>query len=183
MKTTLIVTEKPDAAHHVAEALSDKSPPKRINVNGVPFFEVKNGERILVCSALGHLYAVAAKSGGSTSQYPVWDCSWKPKHLTERGQQRQEKWIRAITQVSQEADRFVNGCDYDVEGSLIGYTVLKYACNGADKNARRMRFSTLTERELKEAYAKALPNLDFPFASAGMCRHEVDWLFGINLSR
>ena len=183
MKTTLIVTEKPDAALHVAEALSGESPPKRINVDGVPFFDVKNGERILVCSALGHLYAVAAKSSGSTSQYPVWDYSWKPKHLTERGQQRQEKWIRAITQVSKEANRFVNACDYDVEGSLIGYTVLKYACNGADKNARRMKFSTLTERELKEAYAKALPNLDFPLASAGMCRHEVDWLFGINLSR
>ena len=183
MKTTLIVTEKPDAALHVAEALSGKNQPKRISVNSVPFFEVNNGERILVCSALGHLYAVAAKGSGSTSQYPVWDCSWKPKHLTERGQPRQEKWIRAITQVSKEADHFVNGCDYDVEGSLIGYTVLKYACKGADKKARRMKFSTLTEKELREAYVRALPNLDFSLAFAGMCRHEVDWLFGINLSR
>ena len=183
MKTTLIVTEKPDAALHVAEALGGRNQAKRISVNGVPFFEVENEDRILVCSALGHLYAVAAKGSGSTSQYPVWDCSWKPKHLAERRQQRQEKWIRAITQVSKEADRFVNACDYDVEGSLIGYTVLKYACNGADEKARRMKFSTLTERELREAYAKALPKLDFPLAFAGMCRHEVDWLFGINLSR
>ena len=183
MKTVLIVTEKPDAALHVAEALGGRNQAKRISVKGVPFFEVTNGERILVCSALGHLYAVAAKGSGSTSQYPVWDCSWKPKHLAERGQQRQEKWIRAITQVSKEADRFVNACDFDIEGSLIGYTVLKYACNGADEKARRMKFSTLTERELREAYAKTLPNLDFPLAFAGMCRHEVDWLFGINLSR
>ncbi len=183
MKTTLIVTEKPDAALHVAEALSGRDQGKRISVNGVPFFEVNNGERILVCSALGHLYAVAEKGGGARSQYPVWDCSWKPKHLAERGQQRQEKWIQAITQVSKEADHFVNACDYDVEGSLIGYTVLKYACNGADKKARRMKFSTLTERELREAYAKALPHLDFSLAFAGMCRHEVDWLFGINMSR
>ena len=183
MKTTLIVTEKPDAALHVAEALSGKNQAKRISVNGVPFFEVKNGERVLVCSALGHLYAVAAKGSGSTSQYPVWDCDWKPKHLAERGQQRQEKWIKAITRVSKEADQFVNACDFDVEGSLIGYTVLKYACNGADEKARRMKFSTLTERELRESYANALPNLDFPLAFAGMCRHEVDWLFGINLSR
>ena len=183
MKTTLIVTEKPDAALHVAEALSGKNQAKRISVNGVPFYEVKNGERVLVCSALGHLYAVAAKGSGSTSQYPVWDCYWKPKHLAERGQQRQEKWIKAITRVSKEADQFVNACDFDVEGSLIGYTVLKYACNGADEKARRMKFSTLTERELRESYAKALPILDFPLAFAGMCRHEVDWLFGINLSR
>jgi DNA topoisomerase-1 len=103
--------------------------------------------------------------------------------LAERGQERQEKWIRAIAQVSKEADQFVNACDYDVEGSLIGYTVLKYACNGADRKARRMKFSTLTARELREAYAKALPSLDFSLAFAGMCRHEVDWLFGINMSR
>src|SRR5208282_4326373 len=29
----------------------------------------------------------------------------------------------------------------------------------------------------------ALPSLDFSLAFAGMCRHEVDWLFGINMSR
>jgi DNA topoisomerase-1 len=28
-----------------------------------------------------------------------------------------------------------------------------------------------------------LPELDFPLAFAGMCRHEVDWLYGVNLSR
>ena len=43
-------------ALHVAEALSGRTQGRRISVNGVPFFEVKNGERILVCSALGHLY-------------------------------------------------------------------------------------------------------------------------------
>jgi DNA topoisomerase-1 len=183
VETTLIVTEKPDAALHVAEALS-KGRPKKLSVEGVPFFEIcENAERILVCSALGHLYAVAAKGAGARSQYPVWDLAWKPKHLAEHGQARQEKWIRSIMKVSKEADRFINACDYDIEGSLIGYTALKYACHGADRNAHRMKFSTLTEKELRDAYARALPELDFPLAFAGMCRHEVDWLFGINLSR
>src|SRR5208283_5512600 len=49
--------------------------------------------------------------------------------------------------------------------------------------ARRMKFSTLTPKELREAYSKLLPELDFTLAYAGMCRHEVDWLYGINLSR
>jgi DNA topoisomerase-1 len=182
--TTLIVTEKPDAALHVAEALGKKSKPKKRSRDGVPFFEVQGDEeRILVCSALGHLYAVAAKSDERRSQYPVWGFSWKPKHLVERGQVRQEKCIQLISEASKEADRFVNGCDFDVEGSLIGYTVLKYACNGADRKAQRMKFSTLTTRELQEAYARMLPQLDFSLAYAGMCRHEVDWLYGINLSR
>ena len=184
MATTLIVTEKPDAALHVAEALSDNGRPESFNVDGVPFFAVsKCGERILVCSALGHLYAVAAKGSQPRSQYPVWDYCWMPKHLVERGQKRQERWIQAITKISKDATRFINACDLDVEGSLIGYTILKYACRGADAHALRMKFSTLTVRELREAYRKALPKLDLSLAFAGMCRHEVDWLCGINLSR
>lgn len=184
MLTTLIITEKPDAALHVAEALGTKGKPKKRSHGGVPFFEVQgDGERILVCSALGHLYAVAAKSQERRSQYPVWDFSWKPKHLVERGQIRQQKWIQSISDVSKEADRFINACDFDIEGSLIGYTVLKYACNGADKKAQRMKFSTLTTKELRDAYVRILPELDFSLTFAGMCRHEVDWLYGINLSR
>jgi DNA topoisomerase-1 len=182
--TTLIVTEKPDAALHVAEALSPDRKPKKISVGGVPFFDVrKEKEHILVCSALGHLYAVGAKGSEVRSQYPVWDIAWKPRHLIERGQGRQEKWIQSIAKVAKEADRFMNGCDYDVEGSLIGYTILKYACNGAHKKARRMKFSTLLAKDLQDAYSTAAAELDFPLAYAGMCRHEVDWLYGINLSR
>jgi len=184
LETTLIVTEKPDAALHVAEALAGNKGRRKMYVDGVPFFEVRDeAERILVCSALGHLYAVAEKLPHGHSAYPVWDFEWKPKHLVEKGQVRQEKWIHAITKVSKEASRFFNGCDFDIEGSLIGYTILKYACEGADKKARRMKFSTLTESELRDAYANALPELDFKRVFAGMCRHEVDWLFGINLSR
>ena len=181
--TTLVVTEKPDAALHVAEALCSRDGPKKLTVLGVPFFEVIDKEdRILICSALGHLYAVGGESK-ERSQYPVWNFSWKPKHLVERGQLRQERWIRAISEVSRQADRFVNACDYDLEGSLIGYTILKYACNGADDRACRMKFSTLTSKELKEAYSRLAPHLDFALVQAGMCRHEVDWLYGINLSR
>ena len=83
--TTLVVTEKPDAALHVAEALSGKTKPKKLSVGGVPFFEVSdNKERILVCSALGHLYAVDAEGKEPRSRYPVWNFTWKPKHLVER---------------------------------------------------------------------------------------------------
>lgn len=184
MVTTLIVTEKPDAALHVAEALDKKGKPEKLNVNGVPFFQVHDGDStILVCSALGHLYAVDEKAGAGRRHYPVWDFAWKPKYLVERGQQRQEKWLKTIAGVSKEADIFVNGCDYDIEGSLIGYMILRYACGGADRRAKRMKFSTLTAKELRDAYENLLPELDYPLVSAGMCRHEVDWLYGVNLSR
>jgi DNA topoisomerase-1 len=46
-----------------------------------------------------------------------------------------------------------------------------------------MKYSTLTREELEKSYSEALPKLDFALIEAGRTRHEVDWLYGINLSR
>jgi DNA topoisomerase-1 len=46
-----------------------------------------------------------------------------------------------------------------------------------------MEYSTLTEQELEKSYSELLPHLDFDMVEAGCTRHEVDWLYGINLSR
>lgn len=70
-----------------------------------------------------------------------------------------------------------------MEGSLIGYSILRYACNGKENTAKRMKYSTLTKAELEKAYEKPLAHLDFALIEAGLTRHEVDWLYGINLSR
>ncbi len=184
MRNTLIVCEKPDSALRVAEALSTAGRPKKHEKYGAPYFELRDGEdRILVCSALGHLYGVDVNGVVERHRYPVWDFRWKPKHLVERRQRKQELWLRAIDELAGEADNFINACDYDIEGSLIGYMILRYACRGADAKARRMKFSTLTTKELRESYANLMPQLDYPLVNAGMCRHEVDWLYGINLSR
>jgi DNA topoisomerase-1 len=77
----------------------------------------------------------------------------------------------------------VDACDYDIEGSIIGYSILKYACGGKEKTAKRMKYSTLTDEELQKSYVNLLPTLDFALVEAGLTRHEVDWLYGINLSR
>ena len=60
---------------------------------------------------------------------------------------------------------------------------LKYACGEKQQIAKRMKYSTLTEEELQESYAHLLPKLDFALVEAGLTRHEIDWLYGINLSR
>ncbi|HYU88591.1 MAG TPA: DNA topoisomerase I, partial [Candidatus Bathyarchaeia archaeon] len=93
------------------------------------------------------------------------------------------RWIQVISSLANKADRYINACDYDLEGSLIGYTILRYACHGADSKAQRMKFSTMTEKELKSAYRNLAPQLDMPLVEAGRTRHELDWLYGINLSR
>ena len=46
-----------------------------------------------------------------------------------------------------------------------------------------MIFSSLTQTELETAYAGMKQTLDFPQIFAGHVRHEIDWLYGINLTR
>jgi DNA topoisomerase-1 len=46
-----------------------------------------------------------------------------------------------------------------------------------------MKYSTLTKQELEKSYSELLPHLDFEMIEAGCVRHEVDWLYGINLLR
>jgi DNA topoisomerase-1 len=182
--TTLIISEKPDAARRIAEALSNGSQVLSHSRKGIPVYEiVKPKDRIIVCSALGHLYSVDQKTGTGRKTFPVWDLTWKPRHLVERDSSRLRTFIEQIREVSSRADRFVNACDYDIEGSLIGATVLRYACDGADRSAKRMKFSTLTSAELREAYANLMDTSDMPLVNAGACRHEVDWTYGVNLSR
>jgi DNA topoisomerase I len=179
---TLIVTEKPDAAHRIATALDVSGKPKRATENGVPYYEAHRDGKIVVVPALGHLYTVSAKRE-TRGQFPVFGYEWVPRYQAERGASRIRVWLRVISELAKGADAFVDACDYDLEGSIIGYCILKYACNGKETTAKRMKYSTLTDEELQESYAAPTPHLDFALIDAGLTRHEVDWLYGINLSR
>jgi DNA topoisomerase-1 len=179
---TLIVTEKPDAAARIASALDVNGKPKRCLQNGVPYYEAYKDKNLVIVPALGHLYTVSGEKK-CKGQYPIFQFTWVPLYMAERKAKRTRVWLETITKLAENADAFVDACDFDVEGSIIGYTILKYACGGKEKTAKRMKYSTLTREELQQAYAGILPILDFGLIEAGLTRHELDWLFGINLSR
>jgi DNA topoisomerase-1 len=182
-KYTLIISEKPDAASRIAAALDSNGKTVRETDNGVPFFPAKNGDKqIIVASALGHLYTVAVAKKGEWD-YPVFDYQWVPRWMAEKGAAKIKTWLKVLSKLAENAEEFIDACDYDIEGSIIGYSILKYACGGREKTAKRMKYSTLTREELRESFANLLPQLDFALVQAGLARHEVDWLYGINLSR
>ncbi|MEM2082660.1 MAG: DNA topoisomerase I [Candidatus Bathyarchaeia archaeon] len=184
MRGVFIICEKRDAAKRLAEALSDGRSIGEVSRYGHRAFEVLRGnERITICHALGHLYEVGPARGQRGLGYPILDFSWRPKSGAEGGRRGSKGLISAISELCRGAGEFVNACDYDLEGELIGYMILKYACGGAEGKAKRMKFSTLTPWELRRAYDNPLPSLNFELVEAARCRHEVDWVYGINLSR
>jgi len=181
-KYTLIITEKPDAAQRIASALNEKGKMKKMEDNGVPYYVAKKDKEIVVVPALGHLYTVAEERKGR-NYYPVFNFRWVPRYTAERGAKQIRTWIETISKLANNADMFIDACDYDIEGSVIGCCILKYACGNKENVSKRMKYSTLTKEELEKSYAELLPHLDFALIEAGGTRHEVDWLYGVNLSR
>ncbi len=181
-KYTLIVTEKPDAAQRIAESLNLKGKPKKVKDRNVPYFLAERDKPLVIVPALGHLYTVVHEYG-KRNYYPVFNFKWAPRHLAEKGATQIKAWVEVISKLAENADSYIDACDYDVEGALIGYTILKYACGNKENEATRMKYSTLTKAELEKSYAERLSHLDFGMIEAGKTRHEVDWLYGVNISR
>ena len=181
MSYELIITEKPSAAKKIAEALADGKARKQ-STNGVVHYELKhNGKDVVVGCAVGHLYTLEENEKGKNGwTYPVFDIKWVPSHK-KKGSEFTKKYLDNIARLAKDASSFVVATDYDIEGEVIGHNVVKYACK--QKDAKRMKFSTLTKDELVEAYQKASNHLDWGQAHAGETRHFLDWIYGINLSR
>ncbi len=177
----MLVTEKPIAARKIAQALDDSNAPREIKKGKASYFECTRGnDELIVVYALGHLFELKQTEKGWT--YPRLENKWVPKYEVEKKATNIKPIITLITRLSKDIDKFVVATDYDIEGSLIGYLTLLYACKADPNQATRMRFSTLTETELEQAFA-TMTELDFPMIESGQVRHEVDWLYGINMTR
>jgi DNA topoisomerase-1 len=180
----LLVSEKPDAAARVARALDEDGRPRKLTRNGAPIFEARwKGDRLIVASALGHLYALRARGERDRRRYPVYSVEWAPRNLVERDSARIGPWIETLREFNESINVYVNCCDYDLEGSLIGYNVLRYVFAAPEGMCRRMKISTLVEGEIRNAFANLQGGLDFNMISAGETRHIVDFIYGVNLSR
>ncbi|MBN2331375.1 MAG: DNA topoisomerase I [Candidatus Aenigmarchaeota archaeon] len=180
MSYTLLVTEKPNAAKRIAHALAEEGVQK-LSRKGAPYYRIRRGGRdIVVVSAVGHLFVLDEVDKGAKWRYPVFSVEWKPTY-TERGSSWSKKYFDNVSELAAGASDFISSCDFDIEGSVIAYNVLRFICK--TQHAKRMKFSTLTTPDLVKAYDKASPKLDFPQIEAGLARHYLDWYFGVNLSR
>lgn len=177
----LIICEKPKVAEKVAKALSDSA--VKNSYKRVPYYEITqdNGQKITVLSAVGHLFSLKAK----TKSKRLFDVEWVPLHETDKSKKYVKNYIDVIKKFSKDADRFIHACDYDTEGTLIGYNALKYICGEKSiENSFRMKFSALTKKDLLQAYSEAYPlKDDISWADSGEARHILDYLFGVNISK
>ena len=174
----LIITEKPQAAQKIADALAEKKVVKRTN-DGVAYYELTRGDKyIQVVCAVGHLFSVAQKK--PRNKWPTFEIGWAPNYIVRKNDFT-KKYYNTIAKLCKNASELIVATDYDIEGEVIGLNIVRYICNQED--AERMKFSTLTANEIQEAYDNRSATLDWDQGIAGETRHYLDWIYGINLSR
>jgi DNA topoisomerase-1 len=174
---TLIITEKPQAAEKIARALGS---PVKLSEGRVNYFELSiNNKTIFVASAVGHLYNLTYTKG--QKGWPVFDLEWQPSHEQNQASKFTKPYLTLLKKLAKQSSEFVVATDFDIEGEVIGWNVLRFLCNRQD--AKRMKYSTLTTEELKSSFQNLRPTLEWGNAYAGEARHKIDWLYGINFSR
>ena len=179
---TLVICEKPDAARRVSDALSGGAF-RSEQVEGTTVYRFSyGGDDFVVCSAQGHVYGVSDPSE-ERAVYPVFDVEWYPSDVINDDGAGAAKRISAARKLAGGAVRFVNACDFDVEGETIGFNILRYACGGKERGALRAKFSTLTKEDLLKAFGDLKPQAGEGLARAGRARHAIDFVWGVNLSR
>ena len=175
----VIICEKPKASEKISSALSKNSIKKKYKKVSYYEFE-ENGNKTTVLAAVGHLYSLAPRN---KKQDRLFDVEWVPLYDKDKQKKYVKDYVDAIKKFSKNADRFVHACDYDIEGTLIGYNAMKYAVGEKSfDNAVRMKFSTLTDEDITTAYENPM-EIDFNQVDSGIARHVLDFLFGVNISK
>ncbi|WP_067258802.1 DNA topoisomerase I [Methanobrevibacter cuticularis] len=176
----VIICEKPKSAEKIAQALSSKAKKMKYNKK-LTYWEInEDGKKTNVLSAVGHLYSLTPTN---QNEKVYFDLNWAPIYEIQKNKNYIKDYIYSIKKFSKGADKFIHACDYDIEGTLIGFNALKYAC-GEDSIAKtsRMKFSTLTKKDIMDAYENMI-DLDINQVNSGIARHILDFYFGVNISR
>lgn len=122
----LIVAEKPKVAEKIAYALCSNA--KRKALGGIAYYEgtaTEDGTEIAVAPAVGHVYTLVEKK--KTNTYPAFDIEWVPSFEVEKGAAYTKGYVKLLENLSKKAEKLTVACDYDIEGSLIGYNVFRFA--------------------------------------------------------
>ncbi|PSP67639.1 DNA topoisomerase I [Halobacteriales archaeon QS_1_69_70] len=171
----LIVTEKDDAARRIADILSE----------GAASVERRNGVNVYRwgdrrCVGLsGHVVGV---------DFPPEYSEWRdvqPVELVGADVVKtptQENIVRTLEELAGAADEAVIATDYDREGELIGKEAHELIESVTDVPTRRVRFSSITQTEVRDAFAHP-DDLDVDLAAAGEARQVIDLLWGAALTR
>ncbi|MFC7128998.1 DNA topoisomerase I [Haloferax chudinovii] len=172
----LIITEKDNAARRIADILSGETASAE-RMNGVNVYKW-GGKRCIGLS--GHVVGV---------DFPPEYNDWRDVEPVEligapvEKHPTQENIVAALRRLARRAGKVTIATDYDREGELIGKEAYELVRDvNEDVPVDRVRFSSITKREVTEAFENP-DDLDFNLAAAGEARQIIDLVWGAALTR
>ncbi|HLD10888.1 MAG TPA: DNA topoisomerase I [Candidatus Nanoarchaeia archaeon] len=180
MKTQLIITEKPSVAEKIAQALKETKIEKHKEGKVAYYILTRNNIKISIVCAVGHLYTVTEKDKKGW-KYPTFNTEWKASYEVNKDSAYIKPYLTIIKKLCKDSEEIIIATDWDIEGEVIGERILKFICKKSE--AKRMNYSTTTKEDLLSSYEHLAKTYDKKLAEAGITRHELDFIFGINLSR
>lgn len=183
-KRITILAEKPKAADKIASALSEIGDLNVMTYRGIKYYKIKKDSTIIyVTYALGHLYTLQETRPRYFKRYPIFSLEWALNMKQGKRRGSIKKIVSLLNKLSSESDEIINACDYDIEGSTLGYNAIRFAKRKNNSAITRMKFSSLTKKEILDSFDNRDSKLDRYYAIAGISRHLIDFIWGVNLTR
>jgi DNA topoisomerase-1 len=171
----LIITEKENAARRIADILSEGAADAE-RTSGVNVYRWGDTR---VVGLSGHVVGL---------DFPPEYADWRdvePVELVDADVVKsptKQNIVDALRDLAGRADEVIIATDYDREGELIGKEAYELVREETDAPVERVRFSSITDREVREAFADP-DDLDFDLAAAGEARQVIDLIWGAALTR
>ncbi len=176
MSKTLVLAEKPSVGKDLARVLGCRNKQSGCFTN----------ERYIVTWALGHLVTLAEPETYN-EKYKSWRLEDLPmlpdafKLEVIRGSGKQYSLVKKLLH-DNAVKEIVVATDAGREGELVARWIMAKA--GIRKNLKRLWISSVTDKAIREGFARLKDGRDYDnlYASAE-ARAEADWVVGINATR
>lgn len=173
---TLVITEKPSVAQHIAGVLGAYHRKEG-------YWE---GNEYRVSWCLGHLAEMAPPEVYDVKfkKWEMEDLPILPEHWLLQADKSKVQQLELLYDLMNRSETkcIVNACDAGREGELIFRNV--YELSKSTVPVKRLWLNSMEEDAVKTAFETMKPGSDYDhLAKAAQCRARADWLVGINGTR
>ena len=171
-----IITEKGTTAEKIAAILSNgKAKKKKIGSTEAHEFDEK-----VVIGLSGHVFRLdfpdSYNNWSKVDPYKLIDAKIVTVAL-------KKDIVKTLGQIAKKADYITVATDYDREGELIGVEALNSIKKiNPELKVDRMRYSAITEKDIKDSFA-ARSEVDYNLAASAEVRQIIDLVWGASLTR
>ncbi len=171
--TTFFLCEKPSQARTLAKVLGAEKGRDQMHF----------GNGVVIGHAYGHMLNLAKPEAYiGTGPWRLDNLPILPQTWTWQVKAEHREHFDNIGEYLKQANRVVLATDPDEEGEVIGRQILQ--AHNYSGEVLRLWMSALETEALKKALKNLRPLSETDhFYHAGRVRHEMDWLFGMNLTR